>query len=123
MNMESFESGTTAVIYGKTLYQITHISFRRIIPMLDYTRIPKNDRMRWNISVYEGIGTNNHIITHRYFPNNRRIYTNTYATSNRRNSLSGAPTLHTNGNTLMDITIRTQDCIPVNSNIIKMADI
>ena len=76
-----------------------------------------------NILVNKGIGGNKDIVSNGHITCNRRVNTEIYAVTNRRDALSMATVFLTDGATLMDVYITTQLRTGVNCDAVRVTNI
>ena len=77
--------------------------------------------MGGNATIHKCVRTNNNIVTHSNLSNNSCINADTYTVSNYRSALPGTSAFNSNGYPFMDITILSQNCVTINSYVVKMA--
>lgn len=88
----------------------------------DYARIAKDYAVRWYITIYIRIWSNQYVIPYSYFPNNNCIYANPNTISYNGCPFPTSPIFLTNQSILVYIAVLTNDNRGIYCNIIRMPD-
>ena len=101
------------------LNQIDDVTFSSVIGFDNLARVANDYRMIGNILVNKGIGGNKDIVSNGHITCNRRVNTEIYAVTNRRDALSMATVFLADGAPLMDVHVAAQLRADVNSNAVR----